>query len=208
MRLAGPAWDASESVAMPTPIGHALGGVAAGCFVVAVSAVAPRWGRWAGAFELRLLGSSPRRGAAALACLGLFADLDLLLGMHRGVTHSVGAMLVAAVLAAALARNARPYVAAAAAAAYGSHIVLDWLGTDPGAPHGVMALWPWSTEYYLSAAHLFLRVCREYWLADCWRHNLLELGRELVILTPVTLAAVIAARRALRQPGRRPATPD
>ena len=186
---------------MPTPIGHALGGVAAGCLVVAAASRFPP-GRptWPQAWERCLASNGPRRGLAGLACLATLPDADLLLGIHSGATHSVGAMLIAAAVAGAWARTARPFVAVATAAAYGSHVLLDWLGADPSAPRGVMALWPLSGEFHLSDAHLFLRVCREYWLADCWWHNLRAVARELVILGPITVAAVVAARRALRPP--------
>ena len=191
---------------MPTPIGHALGGVAAGCLVVAASVLAPGPRRRRHDVERLLARRGPWRGLAGLACLAVLPDVDLLLGTHSGATHSVGAMLIAAAVAAAVAgawaRPARPYVAAAAAAAYGSHVLLDWLGTDPSAPRGVMALWPLTREFHLSDAHLFLRVCREYWLADCWWNNLRAVARELVILGPIAVAATLAARRALRSPGR------
>ncbi len=180
---------------MPTPIGHALGGVAAGCLVVAASRFPPGWRR-PRELERFLARIGPRRGLAGIACLATFPDVDLLLGIHSGAMHSVGAMLIAAVVAGAWSRTARPYVALAAAAAYGSHILLDWLGTDPSAPHGVMALWPLSRDFHLSDAHLFLRVCREYWLAECWWHNLRGVARELLILGPITAVAVLAARRA------------
>ena len=181
---------------MPTPIGHALGGIAAGCLVVAASALAP--GRRSRRFELErfLARIGPWRGLAGIACLATIPDVDLLLGIHRGPAHSVGAVLIAAVVAGAWARTAGPHVALAAAAAYGSHVLLDWLGADPSAPHGVMALWPLSREFHLSDAHLFLRVCREYWLADCWWHNLRAVARELAILGPIAAGAVLAARRA------------
>ena len=180
---------------MPTPIGHALGGIAAGCLVVAASALAP--GPRSRRFELErfLARIGPWRGLAAIACLATIPDVDLLLGIHRGPAHSVGAMLIAAAVAGAWTRSAGSCVAAAAAAAYGSHVLLDWLGADPSAPHGIMALWPWSREFHLSNAHLFLRVCREYWLADCWWHNLRAVARELAILGPIAAAAVLAARR-------------
>ena len=181
---------------MPTPIGHALGGVAVGCLVVAASALAPASRSRRFEFERFLARLGPCRGLAGIACLAMIPDVDLLLGIHSGATHSVGAMLIAAAVAGAWARPARPQVAAVAAAAYGSHVLLDWLGGDPSAPRGVMALWPLSREFHLSDAHLFLRVCREYWLADCWWHNLRAVARELAILGPIAVAAVLAARRA------------
>ena len=181
---------------MPTPLGHALGGVAAGCLVVAASVLAPGPRRWRHEFERFLARIGPRRGLAGFACLAIFPDVDLLLGVHSGATHSVGATVIAAVVAGVWARTAGPYVVAAVAAAYGSHILLDWLGADPSAPRGVMALWPLTREFHLSDAHLFLRVCREYWLADCWWNNLRAVARELVILGPIAAAAMLAARRA------------
>ena len=184
---------------MPTPIAHALGGVAAGCLVTTAAALMTRKRPSGRALEAAVARCGPRRWAAGLACLGMLPDADLLVGMHRGVTHSAGATLIAAGLGCAIARRDRLFVAATVAAAYGSHLLLDWLGTDPGAPHGIMAWWPWTNEFYLSDAHLFLRVCREYWEPACWRHNLLALGRELVILLPVTLAAARAAQRRARR---------
>ena len=191
---------------MPTPIGHALGGVAAGCLVVAASRFRPG-SRSQRQLERFLARIGPLRGLAGLACLATLPDLDLLLGTHSGATHSVGAMFIAAAAAAAVvgtwARPAGPHVALAAAAAYGSHVLLDWLGGDPSAPRGIMALWPLSREFHLSDAHLFLRVCREYWLAECWWQNLRALARELVILGPIAAGAVLAARRAgVARPGR------
>ena len=180
---------------MPTPIGHALGGIAAGCLVVAASRLPPRWRRPRD-LERFLARMGPWRCLAGTACLAVIPDVDLLLGIHSGATHSVGALLIAAAVAGAWGRTAGPQVALAAAAAYGSHILLDWLGTDPSAPRGVMALWPLSREFHLSDANLFLRVCREYWLADCWWHNVRALAREVLILGPIAAAAVLAARRA------------
>ena len=38
--------------------------------------------------------------------------------------------------------------ALAIAAAYATHTLLDWLGTDSAAPFGIMALWPVTDDYY------------------------------------------------------------
>lgn len=184
---------------MPTPIAHALGGVAAGCLVRISAALVTR-GR---APEAPLLRIEGRRALAALAFLGMLPDADFLLGMHRSVTHSVGATLIAAALGWASVREGRLLAAVTVAAAYGSHLLLDWLGTDPAAPHGIMAWWPWTEEFYLSDAPLFMRVCREYWLPDCWRNNILALGRELLVLVPVTAATIFLAFRLPRRTRRK-----
>ena len=86
----------------------------------------------------------------------------------------------------------------AAAAAYGSHVALDWLGSDAVAPIGIMALWPLSSEYFLSDRHWFMSVCREYWLAECWWHNSGGLIRELMMLGPVALGVVLMRNRLSR----------
>ena len=179
------------------PIGHALGGVAAGCLVAASLPIArrdptrPPAGRAPG-LDVRTL--------ALFALLGMLADLDFLIGMHRSVTHSVGATAVAGGIAAALASRDRVRWAVRVAVAYGSHVLLDWVGTDPGPPLGVMALWPWTSEYYLSDLHLFMRVCREYWLPSCWWNNLLGLCREVLVLAPLAAGAVVVAgRRGVRR---------
>ncbi len=176
---------------MPTPIAHALGGVTAGC-LVRISAALSRPDR---ALDAPLLRIEERRAIAALALLAMLPDADLLLGMHRSVTHSAGAVLIAGAVGWASAREGRWLTAAAVAAAYGSHVLLDWLGTDPGPPHGIMAWWPWTDEFYMADQPLFMRICREYWLAACWRNNILALGRELVVLVPVTSAALFLAYR-------------
>jgi hypothetical protein len=182
---------------MPTPIAHALGGITAGCLVritaVLIASVRPS----RRPLDAPIPRAARRRAVTSLALLGMLPDVDLLAGMHRSVTHSLGATLVAAAIGYVSARENRVLTAAMVAAAYGSHVLLDWLGTDPGTPHGIMAWWPWTQEFYHSDANLFMRVCREYWLTACWRNNIVALGRELVVLVPVTLAAVIGVRRAL-----------
>jgi membrane-bound metal-dependent hydrolase YbcI (DUF457 family) len=122
--------------------------------------------------------------------LGAGADLDLLVGMHRGASHSVGAAALTFLVVWILTRDVR--WAAAAACAWASHVLLDWLGTDTSAPMGELALWPFSREYYESGAHLFPAISRRYWLAEFWVYNLKALAIELAILGPI---AWVATRR-------------
>jgi hypothetical protein len=164
---------------MPSPVGHALGGIAAGWF--AGGAVRPGW----------------IKRAAWLGLLGVAPDLDLLVGAHSTYTHSVGAVGLVA-LAVFLARwlprrdlhAADPapvaFTAAfAAAAAYGSHILLDWLGTDTTPPIGIMALWPFSDAFYESPWHGFMAISRRYWLPGFWTHNLTAMAWEVLLLSPI-----------------------
>src|SRR5918995_6000472 len=149
---------------MPSPIGHALGGIALG---------------WAAA---------PRRNlhvAAALAATAVAPDLDLLVGDHRGISHSLGAALVAGLAAWAVSR--RPWWGLAIGLAWASHVALDWLSNDTRPPIGVMALWPTTREYYKSATEIFPPISRRWGDRRFWSHNFWALGVELVLLGPLTL---------------------
>lgn len=201
---------------MPSPLGHALAGLAAG---------------WA-------LDPAPhgdrRRTAgrgAIFAVVATLPDLDLLVGIHRGPTHSLAASALAGVVAwacygwgarrgggagASKARgpaSAPLRLALPVAAAYATHVLLDWLGADSSAPIGLMALWPVSHEYYAASRPVFLAISRRYWLADFWGLNLRAVGRELLWLGPLALLAwrmrrrdVGAAARRGRSPRRRGST--
>ena len=84
------------------------------------------------------------------AALGIAPDLDLIVGAHRGPTHSVGAVVLVALatwfVVGRQARRGRWTIACAAA--YGSHLLLDWFGLDTSAPFGIPALWPLSSAYF------------------------------------------------------------
>jgi membrane-bound metal-dependent hydrolase YbcI (DUF457 family) len=147
---------------MPSPVGHALGGIAAG------------WG---------LTPARNLRTVVVLAAAGGAADLDLLVGSHRGPTHSIGAVLVTFAVVAVWTRSA--WWGSALSAAWGSHVLLDWLGTDTTAPFGEMALWPLTRGYYESGLHLFPAISRRYWLPEFWTFSLKALAIELVILGPL-----------------------
>ena len=169
---------------MPGPIGHALAGMAAGCAVAG-----PRTAlAWPG-----------RRRLALFALLGMLPDVDLLFGLHSMYTHSLGAAVLVGAAAALAGGRVDLRLGAAAAAACGSHVLLDWLGADDAAPYGIMALWPLSDAYLLSDRRWFPAVCREYAEASCWLRNARGLVRELALLLPVTAAVLLAAARAYRR---------
>jgi membrane-bound metal-dependent hydrolase YbcI (DUF457 family) len=152
---------------VPSPIGHGLAGIAAG------------WG------------FVPRRDIAAAAILAVVAgapDLDLLVGGHRGPSHSVGAALIAGVIGWVVTR--RPRWGAAVALAWASHVLLDWMGNDTRPPLGVMALWPLTHDYYKATFEVFPGISRRYWLAEFWVYNLKALAVEVVILGPIAAAVV------------------
>jgi hypothetical protein len=161
---------------MPSPVGHALAGLASGWLIRGN----------------RIDGPDGRREAALFAGLGALADLDLLFGMHSGPTHGVGAALLAAAFAWSpwipAAARAQLTLAVACMLAYASHTLLDWLGSDTSPPIGIMALWPLSREYYESGLHVFVAVSRRVSQPETfWMQNLTALMRELLILVPPLL---------------------
>jgi hypothetical protein len=131
------------------------------------------------------------------ACL---PDIDFAWGRHNMETHSIGFAMLLGLLAMAWSRSSRVAVACALAAA--THPLLDALGTDDVAPLGVMAFWPFSTEFFYADAEVFGAIGRHYWKDTFIRQNTLAVLRELLILLPI-LALVVAARRAVHHVRRR-----
>jgi len=101
---------------------------------------------------------------AAAVGLANAPDLDFVPGLivghpgayHRGVTHTVVAVVaVAAIVALAGARLARPgwrplRAAAWAGAVWASHLVVDYFTTDVVPPSGARFLWPFSDGYWIA----------------------------------------------------------
>ncbi len=171
---------------MPSPVGHALAGISAGWLVDRPRTVA-------------------RTVVFGLA--GAAADVDLLFGAHSGPTHGLGAAVIVGMLVAVVSsvrrradatRNAKEGAirfAGAVMAAYASHTLLDWLGTDASPPIGIMALWPFSSDYYESHLHVFRAISRRYWLPEFLTWNARALAGELAILLPLTALVFFARRR-------------
>jgi inner membrane protein len=175
---------------VPSPIGHVLSGLAAGWLVAGRSPAAAREPQ---------AGSSPRvhaldRDAVLYALLGAAPDVDLLFDAHSTYTHSIGAVAVTALAALLWTRGRQVRRALACAAALASHVLLDWLGSDTTPPLGVMALWPFTHEFYQSPFFVFMAISRRWWLPGFYTQNGLAAVRELVILTPIV--ALIGALRA------------
>ena len=180
---------------MPSPVGHALAGVAAGYLVGGGEAGGHTAGRSGWSTARQLLSD---RTVIVFGLLGVLPDIDFLFGVHSTYTHSAGAIAVVGLLGGLAAKQAGVRAHLAVAAAYGSHVALDWLGSDSVAPIGVMALWPLSPEFFLSDRYWFTSVCREYWLVECWWHNAWGLTHELLVLGPVALGAIVVRRRLSR----------
>jgi membrane-bound metal-dependent hydrolase YbcI (DUF457 family) len=183
---------------MPSPIGHALAGVAAAWVVDLV----PGNRGWrtgpAAASWYRRAGNGLTLTCAVLAAA---ADLDFLFGAHRTVTHSIAAVAVVTLVAAPLAARARrpvARVAAMCAAAYATHLLLDWLGSDAFPPFGIQGLWPLSHKWYISDAAIFRQTARqELFTAPSIIKNLEAIVQEIAILGPIVVAVWLVRVKAL-----------
>jgi membrane-bound metal-dependent hydrolase YbcI (DUF457 family) len=154
---------------LPSPLGHALAGIATGFFLSRMEPPGPR-PRW---FE------SPGGLVVLFAAAACVPDLDLLVGAHNGATHSLGAAALAGLVAFMLTGRTR--LALVVAVVYGSHVVLDWFNRDTSPPLGVMALWPFSRDHFIAPWPVLPPISRRYWLPGFWTHTALVAVFELVV---------------------------
>jgi membrane-bound metal-dependent hydrolase YbcI (DUF457 family) len=193
---------------MPSPIGHALAGVG----VAWAADLVPGDRSW------RLApGTASWRGRAGngltLLCAGLAAapDLDLAFVPHRTMTHSLVAVVFVAVVAAAVAASTGRAVARITlmcAGAYGSHLLMDWLGVDLYPPRGIQLMWPFSDEWFISNADIFRQTARlRIFTRGPMMTNVRAILQEFAILGPTLIALWLVrvkalARLAPEMPGR------
>ena len=113
-----------------------------------------------------------RHSAGLLAGAVLLAnapDLDFVPGIvmgapavfHRGLTHTVLAAVVVGLAAAGIGWWRRPggrgapWWACFAAAAYASHLLVDWVAEDAVPPYGARFLWPFSDRFLHAGVQWF-----------------------------------------------------
>ena len=167
---------------MPSPVGHALGGLIVGLAFQQradsrdIEPDLPLLRAWMKQRELLV-------PCIAAACL---PDIDFAWGRHNMETHSVVFALVLGIVAFVWTRSSRMAIACAVAA--GTHVLFDWLGSDDSPPLGVMALWPLSNQFYFAHAYVFVTISRRYWLPGFVEHNAMAVLREIAILLPVAAA--------------------
>jgi membrane-bound metal-dependent hydrolase YbcI (DUF457 family) len=138
------------------------------------------------------------RRAAIMVGAAVAPDLDLLFQFvdgrnhHNNATHSVGAVMLVGLLAAALLprlRLSRPRaLALAVPLSWSTHVLLDYLNRDTNPPIGILALWPFSDAYFKFPWPLFLDIGRTLEWATV-RHNLVAAAWEALLLLPVLYAA-------------------
>ena len=161
---------------MPSPVGHALGGLIVG------EVLAP---------------------SALLLCAvaGVLPDIDFAWGGHNRETHSLGAAVIAGLIVLAWKRS--PRLAIAVTMSWATHVFFDWLGSDDTPPLGVMALWPLNSNFYFANAFVFEAISRRYWLDNFITHNAWAVIKEVLILGPLAVIAFLwQVRRRYRRPGK------
>jgi membrane-bound metal-dependent hydrolase YbcI (DUF457 family) len=161
---------------MPSPVGHTLAGLAL-----------------ADAFGL-----NDRRRLETVLWANA-PDLDMIPGLigdhpdatHADATHSLGATLLVATGAGVIARIRGRSAASAfgrAAAAYGSHLLLDYLGKE-SSEDGMQLFWPASKREVASRHEWFPTIVSEnrrygFWKGLLLWHNVKAVAREVGTLAP------------------------
>ena len=182
---------------MPSPFGHSLAGLA----VAWAADLVPGDRAWraapAGATWYRRAGNGL---SAACALLAMAPDLDLGFTRHRTYTHSVGAVIVVGLIAYAIAdvRRRAVRIGAMCAAAYASHLLLDWLGVDLYPPPGLQLLWPFDSGWYISGLDLFRQTRRQQLFTwPVLSQNVLAIAQEMAMLAPIAVALWLVRVKAL-----------
>jgi len=187
---------------MPSPIGHALAGVAvvwaADVVQLAYRTVAVRSAKAAPA-GCATAGSSPRL-TAVCAGLAMLPDADLLLpGAHRTATHSVTAAVVTFIIASVVTGKVTR-ASVLCGVAYASHLLLDWLSADNFPPRGIQLLWPFSHRWFISDWEVFRQTARQQFLTPpIIRQNLVAVAQEIAILLPIVIALFAIRRLAVKR---------
>ncbi|MFN7978885.1 MAG: metal-dependent hydrolase [Vicinamibacterales bacterium] len=175
---------------MPSPVGHALGGALVATLAARARPAGPSGIPWT---ARTWLGQPLVAIGAVAACL---PDIDFLWARHNMETHSVGAAVLAALVAWLVTRQ--PRVALVVAGAWLSHVLFDWLGSDDTPPIGVMAFWPLTDRFYFANAFVFEAISRRYWLPGFVAHNAWAVVSEVLMVGPLVAAATFWRTRGVR----------
>jgi membrane-bound metal-dependent hydrolase YbcI (DUF457 family) len=187
---------------MASPIGHALAGIAVAWGADFIGpAKAGHYVQSGG------LARGYRRagGGLMVACALLAAapDLDLLLiRFHRTATHSVTSVVFVALVSgivAAWMQMPVVRVAAVCAAAWTSHMLLDWLSADQSTPRGFQFLWPFDATWFISGWDVFPGTERRRLLSGpSIARNATAVVYELAWMLPIVVALWALRQRHLK----------
>jgi inner membrane protein len=183
---------------MPSPIGHALTGIA-------VNQARP------GVFF-----ANKWHEAVFFVFLANLPDFDFLPGLltgypnlyHHGIFHSLGAALLVSVAGGwlfAMRKRSFRNVTTVVFVMYAVHLLLDFFAGDTKPPYGMPLLWPFSNRFFLAARPIFLNIARSSRSEDFFsslfnRHNLAAVLLETLILGGMAVA-IWLLRRCRRKAG-------
>ena len=184
---------------MASPVAHALGAYA--CLVTLRPEVV----------------ADPRKhkiAIAAAAILGPLADADFFVArftvnpafQHHYFTHSIPFLCVFFLFCYLLLRIFRAdalNLAMLGAAAYSTHLLLDYFTQDGSYPYGIPLLWPFTDHHFLAPVELFRSIHRGSWRTLFGLTNVKAAACEIALLAPAAFLAWYRARRLsrLKTPG-------
>ena len=173
---------------MPSPLGHALAGLAVGWLA---EPTPPRAGS-----RIRDTLSPVVLWCAALSVL---PDADLLVhNWHRTGTHSVTATALVFIVAMGVTGKVTTRsvwrLALVLAAAHGTHLLLDWLAMDPNPPSGIQLFWPFTGRFYISGLDIFPGTERRLLMPGALLLNARSAAWEVLLVGPIALAAWLVRR--------------
>ncbi len=185
---------------MPSPVGHSLAGLALAA-LASFRGRDPEWRRTLCRYW---------KPAAAGILLANLPDIDYLPGLltgdfnafHHVYTHSLGWILLTSAGLAALAfglghsRPGRwfvfPFVLQL------SHLVMDMLTDDGRPPFGILFLWPFRSDHWISPQPLFMRIHKAD-LSELFQWaNAAAVGVEILWCLPFAVLAVWWGLRRIR----------
>jgi inner membrane protein len=169
---------------MPTPVGHSLAGL--GLYLL---------------FNRNYNFLKDLKGFIPFFIAATAADLDFIPGLligeanryHHGITHSMGASLIAAFIFSLLFRLNHSFGKRTVifSLLFLSHIFLDYFSMDTSFPYGVPLFWPLSERYYLSVIPVFIDIQRGNMGLLFSLHNWMAAFREVLIVGPFAAILLI-----------------
>ncbi len=177
---------------MASPVGHALGGV----LVYALDRKRK--------FNIPVF-------LVAILLAGL-PDIDFLFGYvigqpnkyHHGFTHSFVFVIIAGLIAALImGRKSKKQFWSLSGLFVGSgvsHIILDSIAKDTSPPFGSPVFWPFTDRYFIFPVEVLSDIHRAsdstgFIKSLFSMHNMMSVGRELLILLPIILLVIILNKR-------------
>ena len=138
---------------------------------------------------------------------GTLADADFLVAyntripflQHHYFSHSIAFVFVIGLIAYGglkiLMHSRALKFAMLLAAAYATHLLLDYFTHDGSPPIGIPLLWPFTSKHFIAPIEFFLSIHRGSMETLFGPHNFQALFREAVIVGPFALASYWIASR-------------